>query len=196
MKLSITNKSQIKTDIAGYCFVSLVVIGVVVFTFIPAIQSLVYSFFNYDGFLKMEFAGFDNFLYMFQQDYEIGKVFANTFIYAAITVPLGLLLGYALALLANSKVPGISVFRVLFYLPVIIPAVAAGVLWKDIFSPAYGIFNQIIGVFGLHSMFFESAKSALPTLILTTVWSTGGSMVVWLASFKNIPQGLYEADTE
>ena len=42
-------------------------------------------------------------------------------------------------------------------------------------------------------MFFESAKSALPTLILTTVWSTGGSMVVWLASFKNIPQGLYEA---
>ena len=79
MKLSITNKSQIKTDIAGYCFVSLVVIGVVVFTFIPAIQSLVYSFFNYDGFLKMEFAGFDNFLYMFQQDYEIGKVFANTF---------------------------------------------------------------------------------------------------------------------
>ena len=120
-------------------------------------------------------------------------MFANTFIYAAITVPLGLLLGYALALLANSKVPGISVFRVLFYLPVIIPAVAAGVLWKDIFSPAYGIFNQIIGVFGLHSMFFESAKSALPTLILTTVWSTGGSMVVWLASFKNIPQGLYEA---
>jgi len=193
MKLSIANKSQIKTDIAGYCFVSLVVIGVVVFTFIPAIQSLVYSFFNYDGFLKMEFAGFDNFLYMFQQDYEIGKVFANTFIYAAITVPLGLLLGYALALLANSKVPGISAFRVLFYLPVIIPAVAAGVLWKDIFSPAYGIFNQIIGVFGLHSMFFESAKSALPTLILTTVWSTGGSMVVWLASFKNIPQGLYEA---
>lgn len=193
MKLFKCSKSQLKTDVAGYLFVSLVIIGVVVFTFIPAIQSFVYSFFNYDGFLKMEFIGFDNFLYMFQQDFEIGKVFANTFIYAAIIVPLGMILGYALALLANSKVQGISVFRVLFYLPVIIPSVASGVLWKDIFSPAYGVFNQIIGIFGLHSDFFESASSALPTLILTTVWSTGGSMVVWLAAFKNIPQGLYEA---
>ncbi len=187
------NKKQLKVDIAGYSFVSLVIIGVVVFTFIPAVQSLFYSFFEYDGFMKMNFIGFENFVYMFKQDYEIGKVFANTFIYAAVTVPLGMLLGYALALLANSKVAGISIFRVLFYLPVIIPSVASGVLWKDIFSPAYGIFNQILGVFGLHSMFFESASSAMPTLILTTVWGTGGSMIVWLSAFKNIPQGLYEA---
>jgi multiple sugar transport system permease protein len=142
----------------------------------------------------MDPVGFKNYARVFATDRETGKVFLNTFLFAAINVPLGLVLGYLVALLVNNKVKGVSVFRMLFYLPVVIPGVAGGILWRDIFNSEYGVMNQIFTALGLPaSRFFEVPETAMATLIFTTVWGVGGGMIIWLAAFKNIPATLYEA---
>ncbi len=194
MKSKIT-KRKFTGWLGGFLCASPVVLGVLIFTFYPAVQSLIYSFHEYDGLYKFDFIGISNYQELFTLDPDVGKVFANTFIYALISVPLNLVLGYLLALAANSKLKGISVFRVLFYLPVIIPGVASGILFADLFSAgADGIFNRILTAVGLPAQpFFTSSNTALATMLVMGLWSLGGGMVIWLSAFKNIDQSLYES---
>ena len=182
-----------KAYLTGFLFTLPVLVGIIIFAYIPAIQAFYYSFFKYDGLYLMEPIGFQNYVRFFTLDRDSAVIFLNTAVYTLINVPLSLVLGYLIALAVNNKLPGITFFRMLFYMPVVIPGVAAGILWRDLFDPSHGVMNQILGLFGMHSEFFESADSAMTTLIFTTVWSAGGSMVVWLAAFKNIPTELYES---
>jgi multiple sugar transport system permease protein len=186
-------KRRLKINISGYLFTSSVILGVLIFCYIPAVQSLIYSFFEYDGFSTMNYIGRANFKRLFTTDIETLIVFRNTFLYAFISIPLNIVLGFCLALFANGKLKGISFFRLLFYLPVIIPGVVAGILWKDIFDSRMGIFNRILSPFGIQSTFFEQADTAMATLIFTNYWAIGGGMVIWLAALKNIPETLYES---
>lgn len=193
-KRKLFDKRKFKSWLAGFLCASPVIIGVLVFNYYTALESLIYSFFDYDGFRTMEFIGFDNFIMMFKYDPETGTVFFNTFIYAIVSVPLNLLLGYLLATVANTKIKGISFFRVLFYLPVVIPGVASGVLFSDLFSAGNdGIFNKIIEAVGLpRQPFFASSSTSLATMIFMGLWGLGGGMIIWLAAFKNIDVTLYE----
>ena len=193
--MALTQKKKRKSQniASGYLFICPVLLGILIFTYYPAVSSFIYSFQSYDGFSKFEWVGLQNFVNLFTRDMETGTVFANTFLYTVITVPLGLFLGYLLALAASMKLKGISFFRVLFYLPCMIPSVASGVLWRDLLDPDFGIMYQIFSFFGLHPTFFTSASTAMATLIWTTTWGCGGGMVLWLAAFKNIGPELYES---
>ncbi len=184
-----------KSDIfTGFLFTMPVILGVIIFTYLPVVESFIYSFCDYNGFNKMDFVGFKNYIKMFTTDLETLTVFKNTFMYAFITVPLTLVLGYVLALLVNSKVKGVEGFRVLFYLPVLIPAVSSGVIWKDMMEPASGVMWQICNsLFGISPTFFTEAKTAMATLIWVGTWGIGGGMIIWLSAFKNIPESLYES---
>ncbi|MDR1092733.1 MAG: sugar ABC transporter permease [Clostridiales bacterium] len=186
-------KRETVRRLQGVLFTLPVIVGIVVFSYIPAVQAFIYSLFKYDGFKTAQYIGFKNYADLFSVDRETGKVFLNTFLYAFVSVPLSLVLGYLVALLVNNKLRGVSAFRTLFYLPVIIPGVAAAVLWRDLFNSEFGVINRIFGAFGAHSLFFESEKTALATLLFTGVWGVGGSMIIWLAAFKNIPAELYES---
>ena len=186
-------KPRVKEEITGFLFAMPVILGLLIFTFLPAIQGFIYAFFNFDGFNMGEFVGFGNFVRFFAKDRDTVYIFRNSFLYAIINVPLSLVLGYLVALLVNTQMKGIKVFRTLFYLPCVIPGVASALLWQDLFA-ANGIINQILTNFGLPAAtFFSEAKSSMATYIWTTTWGVGGSMVLWLASFKNIPSTLYEA---
>ena len=186
---------KVKNWVSGFVCALPVIIGVAVFTYYPAVQSLIYSFHDYDGLNAMQFIGLDNFKMMFRYDPDTWQVFGNTFLYAFVSVPLNLLLGYLLALLANSKIKGITAFRILFYLPVIIPAVASGILFGDLFSAGTdGIFNRILTALHIpRQPFFSSSNTSMATMIVMGFWSLGGSMIIWLAAFKNIDASLYEA---
>lgn len=187
-------KPKQKTVLAGFLFTMPVILGIIIFTYIPLIEAFYYSFCKYDGFSKLEFIGFKNYVDMFTTDIETLTVFKNTFIYAAITVPLTMVLSYIVALLVNVNIKGISVFRLLIYLPVLIPGVSAGVIWKDIMDPVSGIMSQIFNtLFGVSPMFLSKAETALPSLIWIGTWGLGGNMIMWLAAFKNIPTSLYES---
>ena len=179
----------------GVLFASPVIIGILVFTYYPAVQSLYYSFTNYDMFNQKDFIWFANYEMIFTLDPDTWKVIANTLIYAGVSVPLNLVLGFLLAQAANFKIKGITVYRTLFYLPVIIPAVASGLLFVDMFQVGpSGIFNNILGIIGLPELtWFSSAKTSLASFIFMNVWNVGGGMIIWLSCFKQIPVALYEA---
>lgn len=186
------SRMQRKEAVAGWVFASPLIIGLALFTAVPMFCSLYWSFFHYDGF-NISPAGLWNYVQAFQDD-EVGISALNTLIYAIVNVPLNLVLSYFLALLVNNAHKFTRVFRVLFYLPVVIPAVVSGLLWKDLFDNTYGIFNKILESIGLpKATFFMDPRTAMPSLIFMGLWGVGGGMILWLSAFKNIPKDLYES---
>ena len=186
-------KRFLKKNYEGWLFNLPLFIGLVVFTAIPVFTSLYYSFFETDGF-TYEFIGLGNYIKIFTRDRSIVQVVKNTLTFALISIPLNLILSYLLAQLVNLSMKGIKAFRVIYYLPVIIPLVVAGLLWKDLYDPTYGIFNKILSLVGVEPFpFFHAANTSMFSIILMNVWGIGGGMVLWLAAFKNIPKSLYES---
>jgi|BioPla2DNA2_1021312.scaffolds.fasta_scaffold47215_2 multiple sugar transport system permease protein len=195
MKQKIFTKKRIKDSVTGWLFNAPLAIGLLVFTFVPIVSSLIYSFYDYDVVSRMDFVGFENYMKIFTTDRsETYKSALNTFLYTFINIPLTLILSYLLAVLVNKKIKGVSIFRVLYYLPVMIPAVVSGLLWKDIFDPTYGILNRFLGIFGLPpSQFFKGEQTALMSVFIMNMWYIGGGMILWLAAFKAIPNEVYES---
>jgi len=121
-----------------------------------------------------------------------------TLLYAFLSVPIGLAGALAVALLLNQKVRGLSIWRVLYYMPAILPAVASALLWRWIFAPS-GLLNGILQpVFTLTSLdpprWFSNPNLALPAFIIISLWGVfGANSVILLAGLKGIPQDLYEA---
>lgn len=190
-------KKKIKDSVWGWIFVAPLVIGMLVFTLYPVVQSFIYSFHRYNDAAVYEFIGWGNFRTMFVTDWEeICKVFSNTFLYAVITVPLNLFLSYFLAVIVNQKLRGVQVFRVLYYLPVVIPGVISGVIFSQMFDNTnFGLFNYVMQLLGREEpfQFFASADTAMFSAVLMNFWTIGASMILWLSALKNIPVGLYEA---
>ena len=188
---------KIKDSVPGWIFVLPLVVGMLVFTLYPVLKSLIYSFHRYNDASVYEFIGFGNFRLMFTDDSEeILKVFSNTFLYAIITVPLNLFLSYFLAVIVNQKIRGVNVFRVLYYLPVVIPGVISGVIFSQMFDNTnFGLFNSVLKSLGRSEPFpfFTSEKTAMFSAVLMNFWTIGASMILWLSALTNIPQGLYEA---
>jgi multiple sugar transport system permease protein len=109
-------------------------------------------------------------------------------------VPVGLIVSFLLALLMNTKVRGITLFRTVYYLPSIVPAVASAVLWAWIFNTDFGLANVVLRAVGLPKIqWLQDPDWALPALILMSLWGLGASMVIYLAGLQGIPDVFYEA---
>ena len=187
-------KKAIKNEWYGWVFISPVMLGIALFTLVPMIESLYFSFFRYYNVITSpEGFGLFNYKLMFQQD-DFWQSVRVTFTYTAITIPLYMVLSFLLALLLNSKIKGVGIYRVLIYLPVIIPVTVSGIIWRNFTDVDFGLANEILTSIGIGRLqFFESASSSMPTLIVMGLWGLGGGMVLWLSSLKNVPQNLYEA---
>lgn len=184
------NKREV---IAGFLFTSPVTVGILLFTAWPLIQSLYYSFTKFNILKPPQWVGTGNYERLLS-DPEFWHSLKITAVYTIISVPAGLIVGFFLAALLNRSTRGIGVFRTLFYLPVIMPVVATGILWKQLYSPHYGFANQLLESVGLPPYtWFSKPESVLPSLILMGLWQAGGSMIIWLAGFQGIPAHLYEA---
>lgn len=187
--------AEMKKNYQGYIFMIPLVAGILLLNIVPMIQSLVYSFMEYDMMDRMQWIGFENYITMFTLDWEgVSASLGATFFYCIISIPVNLILSYLLAILLDVKTKGMGVFRTLIYLPCVIPPISSALLWKDMFDPQYGILNRILEIFHLPtSQWLSSPDSALGTMIFMGLWGIGGGMILWLASFKNIPDSLYEA---
>ena len=199
-KLSAKAKKRIMANVTGYALILPLLIGLVVFTLYPLFVSLFNSFFyNYDGFSSYEeFAfGFGNYLRAFT-GYEseiFWKSIGITFSYAGIMVPLGLVLSFIVALFLNQGLKGIGVFRLLYYIPCLIPSIVQSMIYLYIFNPNYGVMNDIFAGLGFEkSQFFDSPNyNAVLTFMFMNLFGVGGSMLIWLAGLKSVPQTYYEA---
>lgn len=199
-KLSAKAKKRIMANVTGYALILPLLIGLVVFTLYPLLVSLFNSFFyNYDGFSpyeEFEF-GFGNYLRAFT-GYEseiFWKSIGITFSYAGIMVPLGLVLSFIVALFLNQGLKGIGVFRLLYYIPCLIPSIVQSMIYLYIFNPNYGVMNDIFAGLGFEkSQFFDSPNyNAVLTFMFMNLFGVGGSMLIWLAGLKSVPQTYYEA---
>lgn len=192
-----TLKKRVIGSIPGWLFMLPTILGVGIFTIYPVTRSLYFSFFEYDLISVFEFVGLDNYKEVFL-DPEMGKVIGNTFFFALINIPTCMIGSYLLALLLNVETPGIKFFRVLYYLPSVVPAIVGGIIWSylmrtNVESP--GLFNQMLMALGFErSLFFHAEDvSALASIVLMNIFGLGGGTITWLAQLKNIPRTIYEA---
>lgn len=184
----------LKNSLEGYLFIGPWLIGFLIFTLWPMIQSMILSFSSYDAFTPIEFIGFDNFKELFFEDKLFWHTLKVTSIYVLLSVPLKLAVALLVAMILNQKIRGISFYRTIYYLPSIVGAgVAMSVTWKMVMSRE-GYINTVLGYLGMGPFdFLSSPDIALGTLSFMGAWQFGSSMVIFLAGLKIIPNELYEA---
>lgn len=190
MKFSIYNKEKV----AGYLFILAPILQFFIFALGPLIYSFYASFTDWDGLTQPSFIGLENYKEIVLDD-RFWKALYNTIFYM-IGIPIGMFLSIILALLMNQKLRGISIYRVIYYIPNISSLVAIAILWQWIYNPDYGILNNM-----LYKLFHIQGPNWLynttwvkPAIIIVTVWrGLGYSTLLYLAGLQNIPHVYYEA---
>jgi len=178
----------------GYLSLTPWMIGFLAFTLFPIAVSVVLGFTEWTVVKAPRWIGLDNYVRMFTADPLFWQSLKATLGYVVLSLPLKLVFGLALALLLNLKVPGINVFRTLFYVPAVISGVAISLMWIWLLQPDTGVVNTLLGYAGIQGpKWFWDSDWALMSVALMSVWRVGGSAIIYLAGLQNIPTQLYEA---
>lgn len=178
---------------AFWLFVSPWIVGFLLFTGGPMVYSLVLSLMDWNLIDPATFVGIDNYTRA-AADPELGKAIQVTLTYAVISVPLQTVLSLGVALMMNIKIRGINVFRTLWYLPSLVTGVAQAVLFIWVFNPRYGLINGFLSLFGIEGpTWLFDENWALSAVIIMSLWTVGGNMVIYLAGLQDVPAELYEA---
>ncbi|WP_434400344.1 sugar ABC transporter permease [Planococcus sp. 11815] len=183
-----------KETMYGYIFVMPWIIGFLAFTAGPLLFSLFASFTNYNITSQMDFVGAENYQGLFTEDGLFWTSLWNTLYYVLFSVPLTTMGAIFLSALLNQDVPGIRVFRTLYYLPAVLSGVGVYLLWMQLLDPGTGMINLILGWVGIDgpNWLFDPAWTK-PSLIFMKLWSVGGAMLLYLASMQGVSKTLYEA---
>lgn len=184
-----------KNQLNGILFTLPAILGFIIFTFFPMAASLFYSFTDYRISNDPIIIGFDNYTALFSgEDYFFYKSLGVTAYYVLLSVPCYLIVSFIIALLLNSDIKGLAIFRTIFYLPSIVPVVATSMIWIWLFNPDFGLFNTILKSMGLpQSQWIYGEKTVIPSIVLMGLWTTGSTMVIFLAGLQDVPRQLYEA---
>ena len=178
-----------------YALIAPWLLGFALLTAVPLALAFGMSFTNYDGLNAgyLRFGGPENYLRALQ-DPDAAHSLERLLVVIGVVVPLSLLVQLGLALLLDQRIRGTSGFRTLFYLPSIVPPVAAAWVWKIFTDAQGGLLNAIIGIVRPETYVVWIVDHPTAVLVLLTVWSAaGGGMVVFLAGLQGIPAELREA---
>jgi multiple sugar transport system permease protein len=181
--------------LAAYLFTAPFTIGFLLWTAFPMGFSIFMSFHEWDITAPPEWVGLSNYARMFI-DPLLGIAVFNTLYYVLLSVPLGLAVSFGLALLLNQRVRGEGIWRTLFYLPAVVPAVASTILWMWILNKDFGFLNALLAPLGIPKIsWLVDPRYTKLSLIMMSLWGAGGGTVILLAALKNVPAELYEAAT-
>ena len=180
----------------GLAFISPWLLGFLAFTVYPVAASFYYSFCDYDVLSRPIWVGFLNYQDMVT-DTVYWKSLSNTLVFSAISLPLGLCFALALALLLNQPVAGRGWFRAVYYLPSLVPAVAAGAVWLWLLNTRDGLINQSLLWMGVDRppQWLDEPHWTKPGLALVAIWGCGNTVVILLAALQGVPRALLEAAT-
>ncbi len=195
LRSSASEKIRRKDELAGWIFAAPAVLGFIIFVLGPMLFSLYLSFTDYTIVIKPNFTGFSNYIELFTSPvsnfYQALKVTAY---YVFLSVPLQIIFSYAMAMLLNQNVKALGFFRTVYYLPTIVPLAASSMVWLWLLNPDLGFLNEILRSLGLPtSQWLYDDRTVIPTLVLMSLWSVGGTMLIFLASLQEIPRVYYEA---
>ncbi len=169
------------------------IIGFLVFTLGAMLVSLGLAFTTTDMLTKMKFVGLANAREM-AADALVLKSLWVTARYALGSVPLGITVSLGIALLLNQDIPARGLLRTLYYLPSVVSGVAVAILWSWIFNPRIGLLNTALAAVGIEGpSWIFSEQWAVPSLVIMSLWGTGGNMLMYLAGLQSIPTALYDA---
>ena len=187
-------RKQPKHWMWGLLFIAPWLIGFITLQAYPLIMSFYYSFTDFSILKPGKWVGFQNYINLFTKDKYFLKSCGITVKYALMAVPMKLIMALAVAMLLNMKLKGINMFRTIYYLPSIMGgSVAISVLWRFLFMKE-GTINNLLAKFHIPAVnWLGNPDVALVTIALLVVWQFGSSMVLFLASLKNVPTELYEA---
>jgi multiple sugar transport system permease protein len=176
----------------GLVFTSPGIIGLLWFTAYPVLASIYYSFTSATMVRPPSWIGFTNYAAL-MKDPTWWQSLYNTFYYVVLSVPIGIVVALVLALLLNLDIRGKAIYRVIFYLPAIVPLVASAVVWLYVFNPQFGVFNTVLGWFGIAGPgWLMDPKWAMPAIIIFSTWGAGNLMIILLAGLQDVPQDLHD----
>jgi multiple sugar transport system permease protein len=180
--------------LAAYLFILPSFLGFAIFLLVPMVMSAGLSLYDWELLRPPFFIGLDNYRDLFR-DPLFKTVLFNTAYYAFGLVPLNIVISLSLALWLNTKLRGLTFYRLAFFLPVVTVTVAVSLIWKWMYEPRVGIVNAALGAFGIAGPnWLADPFWAMPALIILGLWKGFGyNMVLFLAGLQGIPSTLYEA---
>ncbi len=181
---------------AGVPFLFLLpwLIGFAAFTLIPLVLTCYNSFTSYNLMTPARWVGLDNYRTLFGNDPFFTQALGNTLYMVVVGVPLVTLTSLGLAMLLDRPLPGLGIYRAVFYLPVMVPPVASALLWLWVLNPQGGLLNALLAQVGITGPgWFTSPLWSKPGILVIEVWTCGNTMVIFLAGLRQVPRHLYEA---
>lgn len=184
-------KAQKREAIWALCFIAPTILGLIVLNFYPAIDTFIQSFYKTGDFGKGNtFIGIENYKTVLASS-EIWHSLWNTIKYALIEVPFGIVIALILAVFLNKKLKGTSLFRTIFFLPMVCAPAAVAMVWKWLYNQQFGLLNN---VFGTNVAWISDPKIAWISIGIIGVWSViGYNMVLFISGLQEIPGDYYEA---
>ena len=174
----------------GLLFVLPALIGTFLFIIIPIFCSFGLSFSEWDFLNEIHFVGFSNYKSVFTEP-EFLQILINTIVYAVSTTIFAVIIPLLIASIINNRIKGCELFKTIYFLPFITPAVVIAIVWAWIFDPNIGLVNTL---FHTHYTWLFSTKLAMPVLIFVSVWKlVGYNVVLFLTGFSTIDKSIYEA---
>jgi multiple sugar transport system permease protein len=179
----------------GLVFASPWIIGFLALTGWPILSSLYYSFTQYSVLSAARWIGTGNYAEMFIEDQVFRRALGNSAYFAVGFVPLAIATAITIAILLNQKIKGQTIYRTIYFLPVLVPDVALSILWIWLLNPQIGLVNTILWtVFKINGPGWVADPSwSKPAVILMSLWTIGRSVVIYLAALQDVPQDLYDA---
>ncbi|WP_166433380.1 carbohydrate ABC transporter permease [Lacrimispora sphenoides] len=180
--------------IYGLLFISPWLVGFLAFTLFPICSSLYYSLCEYQVIKAPVFIGLNNYKTMFQ-DNTFLKALSNTFYMVLFGVPITTITAVGISIIMNHKELKVTgPFRVVFFIPTLVPTVVASLLWIWVMQPETGIINRLLGYIGIRGPgWLSSIFWSKPALIIMMIWTCGNAIIIYLAGLQDIPVSLYES---
>ena len=175
-----------------YLFILPWIIGFLVFTLGPLVLSFVMSFFDWSITGTPKFRGLGNYIEMFTTDDQALKSLSISLKYAAIFVPLNMIIALVLAMLISQPVKGAKFFRTIFYIPAVISGVAVSIIFGWLLNGNYGVINYLLSLLGIDGpQWLVDPKWAIIAVIFASAFGVGSMMLIFYTDIKNIPIDLY-----
>lgn len=179
----------------GWLFILPTMVGLVILNIIPIFQTIYQSFFKTGAFGRgYVFVGLKNYKRLLA-DEAVWQALINTIKYAIVEVPFSIAIALVIAVLLNAKMRGRSVYRAIYFLPMVVAPAAVSMVWKWLFNTEFGLLNHILESIGLNPIaWLSDPKIAIYSLAVVGIWSViGYNMVLFLAGLQEIPRDYYEA---
>lgn len=182
---------QISEFVWGWVFILPTMLGLFVLNIYPMIDTIRQSFYKTGDFGKGNiFVGMANYKKV-MGDTEVWQALWNTAKYALVEVPFSIVIALLLAVVLNKKLKGRSVFRTLFFLPMVVAPAAIAMVWKWLYNSNFGLINN---VFGIKVNWISNPDIAIFSIAVIGIWSVlGYNMVLFLAGLQEVPRDYYEA---